>query len=218
MEHSVVLVDDHILIAKALGTIINEFKNFRVLYEVAGGRELMEKLKTVKNVPDIVLLDISMPVMDGFAVAAWLKAYYPGIMVMALTMEDDDEAVLKMIKAGACGYLLKNIFPAELEKALNQLVSTGHYYPVWATNKLISRLPEGREAKSITSEPEFTDRENEFLEYCCTEMSYKEIGEKMKCSPRTVEMFRDSIAEKLNIRTRVGLAMYAIKIGKGKFD
>jgi DNA-binding NarL/FixJ family response regulator len=127
-------------------------------------------------------------------------------------MQDDDESLIKMIKAGARGYLHKNAHPAELEKALETLVSKGMYYPDWATSRVFMKLaaPEKSDAlKSIN----FTEREKEFLQYTVTEMSYKEIAEKMFCSPRTVESYRDSLFEKLELKTRVGLAVFAMKNG-----
>jgi len=164
-----------------------------------------------KNIPDIVLLDISMPVMDGFATAQWLKETHPEILIMALSMQDDEQSLIKMIRSGAKGYLLKNVHPAELEKALNGLIKNGSYYPDWATSKVFNSLS-ATTATNIKT-VNFTEREKEFLQYTVTEMSYREIAEKMFCSPRTVESYRDSLFEKLELKTRVGLAVYAIKNG-----
>jgi len=209
--YSIAIVDDHILIAKAIGGVIEGFSKYEVLYEVEHGKALIEKFKQAKNVPDIVLLDIAMPVMDGFETAKWLKEHHPEVLVLSLSMQDDDLSLIKMIKAGTKGYLLKNIHPAELEKALDALVSKGYYYPDWAASKVFSILAENDNKK--TNSILITERENEFLKYCCTEMTYKEIGEKMFCSNRTVEGYRDSLFDKLGLKTRVGLVMYAIKSG-----
>lgn len=206
MEHSIVIVDDHILIAKAIAGIIESFPNYHVLYEVENGKALLNKLKITKNVPDIVLLDIAMPVMNGYETALWLREHHPGMLILALSMQDDDLSLIRMIKSGANGYLLKNVQPVDLHKALNELTSKGHYYPDWATGKLISSLH-----TSSGNNMTFTERENEFFSYVCTEMTYKEIGEKMFCSARTVEGYRDALFEKLGLKTRVGLAVYAIK-------
>ncbi len=211
MQHSIAIVDDHILIAKALSGIIENFAAFKVLYECENGKILQERLLVKKNVPDIVLLDVSMPVMDGFATAQWLKEIHPGILVMALSMQDDEQSLIRMIKCGARGYLLKNVHPAELEKALHTLVKNGLYYPDWATSKIFSSI--ANEDKRAVNEPAITAREKEFLQYACTELTYKEIGEKMFCSPRTVESYRDALFEKLNIKTRVALALFAVKAG-----
>ena len=213
MKHSIAIVDDHILIAKALSGIIENFTGFEVLYECENGKALQEKFSSKKNVPDIVLLDISMPVMDGFETAQWLRESHPEVLIMALSMQDDEQSLIKMIKSGAKGYLLKNVHPVELEKALNSLVKNGFYYPDWATNKVFMSLGSTSNTKSETIN--ITDREKEFLEYSVTEMGYKEIAEKMFCSPRTVESYRDALFEKLGLKTRVGLAVYAMKNGFG---
>lgn len=208
MKHKIVIVDDHILIAKALTGIIETFNNFEVLYEAENGKALIEKMAHKKNVPDIVLLDISMPIMDGFETAAWLKENHPEVLVMTLSMQNDEDSLIKMIRAGAKGYLLKNIHPTELENALNSLVKNLYYYPEWATKSIVLNF--GSDGNK-TSQPKFTDKELEFLSYTCTELSYKEIAAQMFCSPRTVEGYRDSLFEKLELKTRVGLAVFAMK-------
>lgn len=209
MKYKVAIADDHLLIAKAISSIVENFTNFEVLYEVENGKVLQEKFKLASNIPDIVLLDISMPVMDGFATASWLKTVYPQVLIMALSVQDDDESLIKMIKAGAKGYLHKNVHPVELEKALQTLVSKGMYYPEWATSRIFLKLSNDEDPVTIS----LTEREKEFLQYACSELTYKEIGEKMFCSPRTVESYRDALFEKLNIRSRVGLALFAVKTG-----
>lgn len=211
MTHSIVIVDDHLLIAKALSSIIEHFSKYKVLYECENGQVLTEKLKQKKNIPDIVLLDIVMPVMDGLETAQWLKEYYPGIQVMALTMQHDDDSLIKMIQCGAKGYLHKNVHPTELEKALDMLVQKGFYYPDWATSRVLNSIATGNNKPAV--DHNLTDREKEFMQYACTELTYKEIGEKMFCSARTVEGYRDALFEKLGMKTRVALALYAVKIG-----
>ncbi len=209
MKHSIVIVDDHILIAKAIGSILANFDQFEVLYECENGKELQERCKD--SVPHIVLLDISMPVMDGFETAKWLKATHPEVLVMALSMQDDEQSLIRMIKCGAKGYLLKNVHPIELENALNNLIRTGYYYPDWATHKIVTSI--GNSDNPSETEIHLSEREEEFLRYCVTEMSYKEIGDKMFCSSRTIETYRDNLFEKFGLKSRVGLAVYAIKNG-----
>jgi DNA-binding NarL/FixJ family response regulator len=206
MKKTIVIVDDHYLIAKALASIISNFKDFEVIYECGNGNELLEKMKFNNNVPDIVLLDISMPIMDGYETAKWLHENHPNVLIMALSMQDDEDSVIKMIKNGATSYLIKNTNPIELENALTKLTQDGFYYPEWASKMVFASLTEKNKIKTFLSE-----REMEFLKYAATEMSYKEISEKMFCSPRTVEGYRDSLCEKLELKTRVGLAVYAIK-------
>lgn len=212
MKFTIAIADDHLLIAKAISAMIDEFKQFEVLYEVGNGALLQEKFKVKKNVPDIVLLDVSMPVMDGFETAAWLKTNHPQVLVMALSVQDDDESLFKMIKNGARGYLHKNVHPTELENALGSLVNKGTYYPDWATSKVFTYLSKPEDAASSTA-VSITEREKEFLIHSCSELTYKEIADKMFCSPRTVESYRDSLFEKLGAKTRTALALYAVKLG-----
>lgn len=214
MKKNIVIVDDHLLIAKAISSIIEKFDGYEVLYEAENGKNLIDQFKIKNNIPDIVLLDISMPVMNGFETATWLKQNHPAIKIMALTMQGDDESLIKMIKAGATGYLNKNVHPLELEKALNGISEKGFYYPDWATSRVLHAL--ANESETGDNNIKFTQRESEFLEYCCTELTYKEIGEKMFCSGRTVESYRDSAFEKLGVKTRVALALYAVKSGLHK--
>jgi len=211
MQHSIVIVEDHLLIAKAITNIIEGFSAYKVIYEVENGKELISKINQPGNVPEIILLDISMPLMDGYETAKWLTENYPGVLVMALTMRNEDEALIKMIKSGAKGFLHKNIHPAELELALNTLVEKGHYFPDWATGKLLNNI--ANDDKAAAEKINLTVKEIEFLQYAATELTYKEIGEKLYCSPRTVEGYRDALFEKLELKTRIGLVVYGIRNG-----
>lgn len=170
MKKTIVIVDDHILIAKALQSIISNFNSFEVLYECENGKELQAKFKVKSNIPDIVLLDISMPIMNGFETAEWIKANHPNVLIMALSMQDDEQSVIKMIKNGAKAYLLKNSHPVELETTLNTLVKNGFYYPDWVTSTLCDNLVKNQIEKSKIN---FSPREIEFLKYTVTELTYK---------------------------------------------
>jgi len=210
MKKTIVIVDDHILIAKALEGIIGNFSEFEVIYVCENGQDLIQKLEENSTIPDIILLDISMPIMDGFETAAWLSKHHPDIKVMALSMQGDDNSVIKMIKNGAKGYLLKNTHPKDLETALTKLSSDGFFYPEWASKIIFSNLNKDKETETTVR---ISDREREFLKYTVTELSYKEIADRMCCSPRTVESYRDQLCDKLDLKTRVGLAVFAIKNG-----
>ncbi|CAH0289161.1 MULTISPECIES: response regulator transcription factor [unclassified Chryseobacterium] len=212
MKKTIVIVDDHILIAKALEGIIGNFNEFEVIYVCENGKDLIQKFEEGNKIPDIILLDISMPIMNGFETAAWLSKNHPDIKIMALSMQGDDNSVIKMIKNGAKGYLLKNTHPKDLETALTRLNSDGFFYPEWASKIIFSTLNKDKESEITVK---ISEREKEFLKYTVTELSYKEIADRMCCSPRTVESYRDQLCEKLDLKTRVGLAVFAIKNGFG---
>ncbi|WP_367913514.1 response regulator [Leadbetterella sp. DM7] len=210
MKTKVVIVDDHELIAKAIGSIVNDFESFEVIYDVGNGAELKEKFKLPENRPSIVLLDISMPVMDGFQTARWLKKYYPDVLVMALSMQDDEQSLFRMINNGAKGFMHKNIHPHELEFALKTLLREKIYFPGWATEKLYSNVNTPQPANPLNPY-NITAREEEFLKYVCQDLTYKEIAVKMACSHRTVDGYRDSLFTKLGTSSRVGLVLFAVK-------
>ncbi|AZB24632.1 DNA-binding response regulator [Chryseobacterium bernardetii] len=209
MKKTIVIVDDHILIAKALEGIIGNFSEFEVIYVCESGKDLIQKFEEGNTIPDIILMDVSMPIMDGFETAAWVTKNHPDIKIMALSMQGDDNSVIKMIKNGAKGYLLKNTHPKGLETALTRLNTDGFFYPEWASKIIFSNLNK----TDIETTIKISDREKEFLKYTVTELSYKEIADRMCCSPRTVESYRDQLCEKLDLKTRVGLAVFAIKNG-----
>jgi DNA-binding NarL/FixJ family response regulator len=213
MKKTIVIVDDHLLIAKALEGIIDNFEDFQVIYVAENGQDLIDKFQSNHEIPDIILMDISMPIMDGFESVLWLKKNHPSIKVMALSMQGDDNSVIKMIKNGAKGYLLKNTHPRDLETALIKLKDDGFFYPEWASKIIFSSINnDGINEKAV----KISEREKEFLTYTATELSYKEIAEKMACSPRTVESYRDQLCEKLDLKSRVGLAVFALKNGFAK--
>lgn len=210
MKKKIALVDDHTLIANALKSIVTNFIDFEVIFTASNGIDFQEKIK-LKGIPDIVLLDINMPQMDGFETALWLKNNHPETLVMVLSMNDDDYSLIKMFQNGAKGYLLKNVNPIELEKGLQQLVLNEYYVPDWASKKLIKSI--GQNDIIFNPSIQLSDKEITFLKYTTTELNYKEIADKMCCSPRTIENYRDSLCEKLEIKSRIGLAVYALKNG-----
>ena len=209
----VALTDDHILLRKGLAGVVDSFGEYEVLFEADNGMHFTKQIQE-HGEPDIVLMDINMPEMDGYATAQWLRQHHPLVNVIALSMYDNENAIIRMFKAGAKGYILKDSEPPELKKALDSVHQKGYYYSELVTGRLIHSINKmDGDSSEIKTFNDLNDREIEFLKYACTEMTYKEIAEKMFLSPRTIDGYRDALFEKLEIKTRVGLVMYAIKNG-----
>ena len=163
-------------------------------------------------IPDIVLLDINMPEMDGYEVAQWLKNNYPTIKTLALSMNSNEEAIVKMIRYGVRGYLLKGCKPQELKQALDSITDKGFYYTEYLTRQLIKNLnPE--KARNPDEDLSFNERELNFIRLSCSDLTYVEIADKMCVSPRTVDGYRESVFLKMNVKSRVGMAIEAIRLG-----
>lgn len=208
---TVALIDDHSLIRNALKELINRFEDFNVIIDASNGQDFIDQLK-LKSHPEIALLDINMPVMDGFATANFLNTYFPDIKILALTVNDDDESIIKMLRCGAVGYLLKDTEPLQLKMALREVNIKGYYHNDLVTNSLMKSLKP--KTKNFTKPIfAFQSREEEFLKLACTELTYKEIADKMCLSPRTIDGYRENLFEKLEIKSRVGLVLFAIKNG-----
>ena len=206
----VIVTDDHVLLRNALARLVNSFDGYNVLAEADNGRDL--KTKILQHlVPDIVLLDVNMPEMDGFETTKWLHKNYPHVKVLALSMLSDEKTIIKMFRLGAKGYLLKNTDAEELKRALDSVVAKNVYLSEYVSQKLIKGL--NNDAEQDTKPVILNEREREFLRWTCTELAYKDIAEKMNLSSRTIDDYRQALFTKLKVHSRVGLAMYAIRNG-----
>ncbi|MFI5153127.1 MAG: response regulator [Chitinophagales bacterium] len=206
----VAIVDDHTLLRKALGKLISTFDNYAILFEAGNGKEIKEKI-TQHIIPDIILLDVSMPEMDGYETVSWLYKNYPQVKVLALSMFSDEYTIIKMLKSGAKGYILKSTDPEELKHALDSVMQKNFYLSELISGKVISGLH-----KDLDKELEPTvlsEKEREFLRLICSDVTYKDIAAKMFVSPRTIDEYRNNLFEKLKVKSRVGLVMYAIRHG-----
>ena len=200
----IALVDDHNLFRSGIAALIEQLAGYKVLFEAANGQELIRRVSP-KFKPNIVLLDINMPQMDGIATAHWLRNNYPDIHIIVLSMFEDAEKVLAMIRIGVKGYLLKDAEPQEFEQALLSVSQNEVYFPQFVTRHLISNF--NRPVDTI----KLNNREVEFLKLSGTELTYKEIADQMCISVRTVDGYRDQLFDKLQVKSRVGLVLYAIK-------
>ena len=204
--YRVALVDDHTLLSEAIAGLVRQFENFEVVNISVNGKELINYLNSTNaQIPDIVLMDVKMPVMGGVETTKYLTKHHPDIKVLALSIEEDEQVVMQMIRSGAKGYLLKDTRKSILEQALNEVLTFGFYY----TNT-VERLIKKSET-TLEEEVVLKDREIEFIKHACTEMTYKEIAGKMFLSPKTIEGYRESVFHKLGLKNRTGLVIYAIK-------
>jgi two-component system, NarL family, invasion response regulator UvrY len=209
---TVALVDDHVLLRNGLATLVRNL-GYDVLFEANNGDDFLSK-RTTKGDPDVVLMDINMPEKDGYETTMWLRQNCPDVKVLALSMYDDENAIIRMLKSGAKGYILKDSEPADLRAALDAVTRKGFYYSEMVTGRLMRSISDMDEESNGTKKLlNLNERETEFLKLVCTEMTYKEIAEKMFLSPRTIDGYRDALFEKLDIKTRTGLVIYAIKNG-----
>jgi two-component system invasion response regulator UvrY len=207
-EIRIALADDHAILRKGLAELINSMHGLKVVIDADNGEQLLEKLKSANLKPDVCILDINMPDMNGYETAAAIREEYPDINILALSMYDSEFNIIKMLRAGAQGYLLKNVSPTELQKAVTDVCTHGFYHSELVTGRMLRMLHDRKNGKS-----ELNENEEHFLAYCCTELTYKEIADKMFKSPRTIDGYREDLFTKLGITSRTGLVLYALKTG-----
>ncbi|HTI58579.1 response regulator transcription factor [Mucilaginibacter sp.] len=208
---NIAIVDDHTLFRNGVASLMGEFvDDLQVVFEAENGLQMQEALAKYPA-PNVMLMDINMPVMDGYEATAWLKKNHPAVKVLALSMFEDDQAVIKMIKCGACGYVLKESKPRDLLEAIKTIHAKGVYINDMVSGKLVRSVADGDIGTDISK------KEMEFLKYCCSELTYKEIADKMFVSPRTVDNYREALFLKLNLKSRTGLVLYAIQNQYFKF-
>jgi len=205
MKISIGIVDDHQLFLKSLSLMLQSFNNYDVVIEAANGKDLQEKMSTQKTVPEIMLIDVNMPVMDGIATAAWVNQNHPSVKMVALSQNDGDKTIIGMIKAGCCAYLLKDTHPNELEIGLHEIYTKGFY------NADVSNINYRRLLQFEKDSLDITDKEKTFLQYVCSDTTYKQIASQMNLSERTIDGYRESLFHKLKVQSRVGLALEAIR-------
>ncbi|MDR0792632.1 MAG: response regulator transcription factor [Chitinophagaceae bacterium] len=203
---TVAIADDHRLFLKSLSMLVNGFDNYSVIAEALNGKELISLLENSAITPDLILLDVNMPVMDGVETAKYLTTSCPAAKIVALSMNDDSVTIIRMLRAGCCAYLLKDIHPNELEKALNEIIKTG-YYNADTANVNYRRLL----AHSQEECPELNDKEMAFLRHASTDATYKQIAYEMNLSTRTVDGYRELLFKKFNVQSRVGMVMEALR-------
>ena len=211
-QFKVILVDDHVLLRDALAAQINSFEECMVVALAGNGAELIEEINRGTR-PDLVLLDINMPVMDGYETAKWLQQNNPDIKILTLTMYDSEIALIRLLQIGVRGFLKKDVHPTELKAALLSVGAEGYYYSHNTTGKLASLFHKNHTRHLSIERSMLNASEIEFLKMASTDMTYKEIAQKMNMTPRAIDGYRDTLFDKLEVKSRVGLAIYAVKNG-----
>ncbi len=207
----VAIADDHKMVSKAIENMISSNGKMKVIINANNGEKLMEEIKTAEVKPDIVLMDINMPFKNGIEATQEISENYPEIRVIALTMEDNENVIIKMLRAGAKGYLLKDMTPDILFKAIETVYEKGVFYTDVMTQSLLRIKSEDKAVKNLLSE--LKEKELEFIRHACTEMTYREIAELMGLSPKTIDGYRDSVFAKIDVKSRVGFVLFAMKNG-----
>ena len=214
MKYKVVIADDHAMVCSAFTSMVNNFHTFEMLYEVHNGKQLLDKLRFVINVPDLILLDINMPEMNGFETLKVLQEKYPDIKVIGLSMNDEEESYMKFIKLGGNGFVSKVASKDSLHEAMKSVIEKGYYYTEEMTNSLFREMKSPKKTETIL----ISEREKELLKWIGTDLTYQEIAEKMFLSPKTIDGYRNSLFQKLDLKSRTSLAMYAVKHGYYKIE
>lgn len=209
----IALADDHTLFRKGMISLIQMVNNsHEILFEADNGIDVQHKIDPL-SLPDIMLIDVNMPVMDGYATVEWLKLHHPSVKVLVVSMIQDEESIMRMIKLGVKGYLSKDVEPEELKNAIAAITSKGFYYTDYITGKLVHSLQQEEACAQKDALIPLNAKEKEFIKMACSEFTYAEIAQRMNLSPKTIDGYRLSVFEKLGVKSRVGLAIYALRNG-----
>ena len=215
MSIRIALADDHQLVRKGIRLLLENIKGFNVVCEAANGKELIDKLQETVDLPDLVLVDVNMPVMDGPETVKALRSTSNELKIVALSVNDQLPVIRELIRLGANAYLFKDSSPEVFRSVLMEVYEKGFYYSKEVVESLM--LPEnsaqgGRNQYSARVK-ELTNRETEFVRHSCSELTYKEIADIMGVSQRTVDGYRESVFQKLEVKSRTGLVLFAINAG-----
>lgn len=205
---NVAIVDDHILFTGALSEMVNQLERYNVSFRAENGKDFIEKVQNEENkLPQIILLDLNMPLMDGFETLLWIRNRKMDVKVLILSMNDDEQGIVRSLRLGANGYLLKNVSPTTLEEAMDEIIKDGFYHNDMVSNALLNSMK--RKGNSVVDD--LKSNELIFLRLACTDRTYKEIAEEMNLSHKTVDGYRKNLFEKLNVKSRVGLVLFAMQ-------
>ena len=202
------IADDHAVLRKGI-VALTTGHNIELVAEASNGRELLDQLSELSDLPDVCLLDINMPVMNGYDTLEAIKQQWPQIRVLALSMHATEFPIIKMLRGGAGGYLLKDGAPEEIPRAIEAVARNGFYYSEGRTEAVMGN----QTIADIIGSPNITDKEMLFLAWCCCDLGYKEIAQRMSISARTVESYAEILCRKLRVKSRIGLVTAALGMG-----
>jgi DNA-binding NarL/FixJ family response regulator len=206
----VAIADDHKIFRKGVILSLRPFTNIKFVQEAGNGEELLEQLPL--TTPDVVLMDLRMPLKDGIETTKVLSKQFPNIHVIVLSMYEDERFVYHMMENGAHGYLLKNAEPQEIRKAIMDVHEKGYYLNNFVNRILLKRSHARQKAvPSIQNEITLTEKEKDVLQFICMEFTAQEIAQKMEISPRTVEAIKDRLMERFGSKNTAGLVFFAVK-------
>lgn len=207
----VAITDDHEIFRTGIVSSLTSQKEINFVAEASNGNEML--LKIDKSKPDVILMDIKMPVMNGVEATQIIKDKYPDIKILALSMYDDDNHVFKMIEAGANGYLLKTSSPKELKEAISTVNETEFYFNHLVSSSMLKKLIKQKKYDTIPEELKLTEREKVILQLICEQKTNLQIGDELSLSVRTVEGYRKNLLDKTHTKNTAGLVLFAVKYG-----
>jgi len=210
---NIAVVDDQQLFRQGLVSLLKENKSLNILFEAENGQELLNKLKTIKTQPDVILLDIEMPELDGVETTIRLKLKYPGIKIIILTMHDEEEMIVHLIEKGAHGFLPKNEDIESVIDAIFSVHQNGYFFNDRISKAMVKGLVNSKKIKPTFKDAELNEKELEIIRLICKEHTSPEIGEIMHLSTKTIDNYRLVLIKKLGVRNSIGLVMYAVKKG-----
>lgn len=205
---SIAIIDDHNLFRQGMMSLLSEFKEIQIVFDASNGQEMKDKIGC-HPLPEVILMDINMPVMDGYESTSWIKEHYPQIKVLALSMFDDDKPIINMLKSGAGGYLLKESKTSDVVAAIKTINEHEYFLNDLVSGRLLRNIQDNKPIQNILAD--LSANEIKFLQLCCSEYTYKEIADQMNLSPHTIDNYRQNLFQKFEIKSRTGLVLFALK-------
>lgn len=204
----IVIVDDHTLFRQGLVSLLSDSGKINVIFDAENGQDMIQKLSR-NPLPEVILMDITMPLMDGYESTKWIKENHPEIKVLALSMFEEDKPIIGMLKSGAGGYMLKQSRASDLIDAITGIAKQSFYINELVSGKLLRNIQNNQPVK--TQQVEVNVNELKFLELCCSDLTYKQIADMMNLSPHTIDNYREALFQKFETKSRTGLVIAALK-------